>query len=78
MKAAVSTVTTKGQLVIPAKLRRKFGIRKGTRVAMIEEDSRIILQPLTRDYIRRLRGSLKGKPSALKFLKEGRGQDRTL
>lgn len=78
MKAAVSIVTTKGQLVIPAKLRRKFGIRKGTRVAMIEEDSHIILQPLTRDYIRRLRGSLKGEPSALKFLKEGRRQDRML
>jgi AbrB family looped-hinge helix DNA binding protein len=39
MKNAVSTVTTKGQLVIPAKLRRKYGIRKGTRVAMIEEEN---------------------------------------
>jgi len=78
MKAAVSTVTTKGQLVIPSKLRRKYGIRKGTRVAMIEEDSRIILQPLTREYIRSLRGSLKGEPSALKVLKEGRQQDREL
>ena len=78
MKAAVSTVTTKGQLVIPSKLRRKYGIRKGTRVAMIEEESRIILQPLTREYIRSLRGSLKGEPSALKFLKEGRRQDLEL
>jgi AbrB family looped-hinge helix DNA binding protein len=78
MKKAVSTVTTKGQLVIPSKLRRKYGIRKGTRVAMIEEENRIILQPLTRDYIRKLRGSLKGEPSALKFLKEGRKRDREL
>ena len=78
MKTAISTVTTKGQLVIPSKLRRKYGIRTGTRVAMIEEESRIILQPLTRDYIRRLRGSLKGEPSALKILKEGRNQDREL
>lgn len=78
MKSAVSTVTTKGQLVIPSRLRRKYGIRKGTRVAMIEEETRIILQPLTREYIRSLRGSLKGEPSALKFLKEGRSQDREL
>jgi AbrB family looped-hinge helix DNA binding protein len=78
MKAAVSTVTTKGQLVIPSKLRRKYGIRKGTRVAMIEEDSRIILQPLTPEFVRRLRGSLKGGASALKILKEGRKQDREL
>jgi AbrB family looped-hinge helix DNA binding protein len=78
MKSAVSTVTTKGQLVIPSKMRRKYGIRKGTRVAMIEEENRIILQPLTREYLRSLRGSFKGEPSALKFLKEGRSQDREL
>ena len=78
MKTSVSTVTTKGQLVIPFKLRRKYGIRKGTRVAMIEEEHRIILQPLTREYIRSLRGSLKGEPSMLQILKEGRMQDRTL
>jgi AbrB family looped-hinge helix DNA binding protein len=78
MKTPVSTLTTKGQLVIPSKVRRKYGMRKGTRVAIIEEESRIILQPLTREYIRRLRGSLKGEPSALKFLKEGRVQDRKL
>ena len=78
MKTAVSTVTTKGQLVIPSKLRRKYGIRKGTRVAMIEEENRIILQPLTRAYIHSLRGSFKGEKSMLQFLKEGRMQDRTL
>jgi len=76
MKNFVSTVTTKGQLVIPSKLRRKYGIRKGTRVAMIEEETRLILQPLTREYIRSLRGSLKGGASALQALKEGRKQDR--
>lgn len=78
MKTAVSTVTTKGQLVIPSKLRRKYGIRKGTMVAMIEEETRIILQPLTPDFVRRLRGSLKSEASALNTLKEGRKQDRKL
>lgn len=78
MTSSVSTVTTKGQLVIPSRLRRKYGIRKGTRVAMIEEETRIILQPLTPDYIRKLRGSLKGETSAMKFLREGRKQDREL
>ena len=78
MTSSVSTVTTKGQPVIPSRLRRKYGIRKGTRVAMIEEETRIILQPLTREYIRSLRGSIKGEPSAMKFLKAGRNQDREL
>ncbi len=78
MKAEVSTVTTKGQLVIPSKLRRKFGIRKGTQVAFIEEDHRLVLQPLTPEFIRSLRGSLKGEPSALKFLLEERKRERVL
>jgi AbrB family looped-hinge helix DNA binding protein len=46
MKTEVSTVTTKGQLVIPAKLRRKYAIRKGTQVAFLEEENRLVLQPL--------------------------------
>jgi len=78
MKTEVSTVTTKGQLVIPSKLRRKFGIRKGTQVAFMEEDHRLILQPLTPEFIRSLRGSLKGEPSALKFLLEDRKREREL
>ncbi len=36
MKREVTTVTRKRQLVIPSKLRRKYGIRKGTQVAFVE------------------------------------------
>jgi AbrB family looped-hinge helix DNA binding protein len=78
MKSEVSTVTTKGQLVIPSKLRRKYAIQKGTQVAFVEEESRLILQPLTPDFVRRLRGSLKGEPSALKRLLEDRKRERRL
>jgi AbrB family looped-hinge helix DNA binding protein len=78
MKYEVSTVTTKGQLVIPSKLRRKFGIRKGTQVAFVEEEKRLVLQPLTPEYIHSLRGSLKGDGSALKLLLEDRKKDREL
>jgi AbrB family looped-hinge helix DNA binding protein len=78
MKPNFSTVTTKGQLVIPANLRRKYGIRKGTRVAMIEEGNRIVLQPITREFIRGLRGSWKDADVALKILLEERKRDREL
>jgi AbrB family looped-hinge helix DNA binding protein len=78
MKTEVSTVTTKGQLVIPAKLRRKYAIRKGTQVAFVEEKNRLVLQPLTPEFIRSLRGSLKGEPSASKVLREERRRERQL
>ena len=76
MKGAISIVTSKGLVTIPSTLRRKFGIRKGTRVSVTEDGSRIVLQPLTREYVRSLRGSLKGEPSALKYLFESRRHDR--
>lgn len=78
MKTEVSTVTTKGQLVIPSKLRRKYSIKEGTQVAFVEEENRLILQPLTPEFIRSLRGSLKGEPSALQALFEDRKRERVL
>ena len=78
MKIEVSTVTTKGQLVIPSKLRRKYSIKEGTQVAFVEQENRLVLQPLTPEFIRSLRGSLKGEPSALKALLEHRKRERKL
>ena len=57
-----TTATTKGQVIIPAEVRRKLGITKGTRfrVEFDEAEGTITLRPVTADSIRRLRGSLKG------------------
>jgi AbrB family looped-hinge helix DNA binding protein len=55
-------VTSKGQLAIPAKLRRKFNIKKGTRVNFVEDGGKIIMQPVTRAFIDSVCGMLKRKP----------------
>jgi AbrB family looped-hinge helix DNA binding protein len=78
MRNNIRIVTAKGLVTIPSTLRRKFGIHRGTRIAIIDEGKRIILQPLTREYIHGLRGSLKGKPSALKYLMQSRNPARGL
>jgi AbrB family looped-hinge helix DNA binding protein len=78
MKSEVSTVTTKGQLVIPSKLRRKYSIKKGTKVAFVEEKNRLILQPLTAEFIRSLRGCLGKDSKALEYLLEERRRERKL
>ena len=78
MKIETSVVTTKGQLVIPARLRRRFGIKKGTRVTFLEDAGRIIVQPVTHEFIRNLRGSHKGEPSALAALLAERKRERDL
>ncbi len=58
-----TVATTKGQVVIPSSLRRKFGIIEGTRIQIEvdEKANKIILTPVTRAYIHSLRGKYKGK-----------------
>ncbi len=47
--------------MVPAGLRRKHGIRAGTKVKFLEDQfGRIILQPITEEYIDRVRGFLAG------------------
>jgi AbrB family looped-hinge helix DNA binding protein len=45
MKVETSVVPSKGQLVIPARLRRRFGIKKGTLVAFVKDGGHMIVQP---------------------------------
>ena len=72
--------TEKGQIVIPAKLRKKFGIRKGTRIQVYAKNDQIILNPLTPELIRqrieKLHGSVTGGPSLTKELEAERARDR--
>jgi AbrB family looped-hinge helix DNA binding protein len=57
-----TTATAKGQIVIPSSIRRKFDIKEGTRIQIeVDEDAQeIILKPITRQFIRSLRGKFKG------------------
>ena len=59
-----TTATTKGQVVIPSSVRRKLGIKAGTRihVAVDEARSQIILTPVTREYIRSMAGKFRDLP----------------
>ena len=54
-------VTTKGQLVIPARIRRRYGIKPGTKICFIEQENEIIFQPITKQYVRTVSGLLKTK-----------------
>ena len=72
--------TEKGQIVIPAALRKKFGIKKGTRILVYEKGDQIILNPLTPELIRaklqKLRGIVQGGASLTKELEAERARDR--
>jgi AbrB family looped-hinge helix DNA binding protein len=75
MTAQYALVKAKGQIVIPVDIRRKFRIDEGTRVAFLEEDGRLFLQPVTDEFIKEMRGIVKdwGLPDRIE-----RDKDRDL
>ena len=42
----VVTLSSKGQIVIPSKVRKKFSLKKGDSLVIVEEKDAIRLQPL--------------------------------
>lgn len=72
-----TTATSKGQIVIPSSVRRKFGIKEGTRIQIEvdEKANRIILKPITREYVHSLRGKFRGK-GLLRALKAEKKRER--
>jgi AbrB family looped-hinge helix DNA binding protein len=67
--------TVKGQIVIPASLRKKYGIKDGTKIIITDLGDAIVLKPVTEQYLKNLQGSLKGK-GGLKVLLEERARDK--
>ena len=71
-----ASVTSKGQLVIPVEIRRRYGIKPGTRVCFIERDGDIIFQPITKEFIRSVAGMLKSDRSATQDLLKESAKDK--
>jgi AbrB family looped-hinge helix DNA binding protein len=69
-KAASVRFTTKGQVVIPAWLRKQFQIEEGTKAVVQATSEGILLKPVTSVTIRRLRGILKRKPADKPLVEE--------
>ncbi|MFZ5762506.1 MAG: AbrB/MazE/SpoVT family DNA-binding domain-containing protein [Thermodesulfobacteriota bacterium] len=67
--------TTKGQVTIPAALRKKLNIHQGTRLLVEEKNGKIIMDPLPDDLLKAGRGRLKTKGETLKNLLADRKAD---
>ena len=72
-------INARGQIKIPAELRKRLGIRAGTVVNCIEENGRVVLIPMTARGIKEITGFLKpkpGEPSAFEELFKERARER--
>jgi AbrB family looped-hinge helix DNA binding protein len=70
MEAISSKVTSKGQVVIPKRLRVKYGIRSSTAIRWIEKEQGILMVPEAGDPIVEARGMLQGSGILKAYLKE--------
>ena len=71
-----TTVTTKGQIVIPSKIRRKHNIKKGTKLYIEERGDELILKAVTPAYFEKIAGVLQTKGKLSKALLEERSKDK--
>ena len=69
-----TAATVKGQVVIPAKIRHRLRIKKGTKFYVEERKGEIILRPLNKEYFQKMSGVLKGG-GLVKGLEEARAED---
>ena len=74
-----TTISSKGQVVIPAELREQFGLKKGTPATWSEERGRLVLTPITEQRLDEIMGFLKpapGEPSMFDELFVERERER--
>jgi len=73
--SSTATISSKGQVVIPAALRKKYRLKEGTVVAFREEEGHLVLEPDPFAAVLALYGSMKGH-NLEKMLIEERRKER--
>jgi AbrB family looped-hinge helix DNA binding protein len=70
------TISSKGWVVIPAELRKKYHLTPGTEVIIVDYGGVLSIIPARKDPIKEGRGLLKNFPSLTKDLLEERKKER--
>ena len=74
-RLSTTVVTTKGQVVIPARIRKRMNIKKGTRLLVEESESGIALTLITPALFEKLAGTLRTGGKLTKALLDERAKD---
>ena len=71
-RGARTTITKRGQTVVPASIRRRHRLEEGDRLLWLDDGEVLRVVPLVKDPIRELRGAAKGEGLTEALLRERR------
>jgi AbrB family looped-hinge helix DNA binding protein len=67
-----TTITSKGQIVIPSRIRKHLNIKPGMRFVVQEQGRRIIVEHVDEHYFDQFAGILKGTNATKELLRQRR------
>ncbi len=76
MEKSNAKVSAKGWIVIPASLRRKYGIKPGSIIKIGEENNKIVLEPERENPVEECFGKYANKASLTKALLRERDEEK--
>ncbi len=72
----VATISAKGWIVIPNELRKRYGLRTGDKVALVDYGGVLSIVPALTDPVEEAAGSLRGDRSLTRALLAERAEER--
>ena len=73
-----SVLTTKGQLLIPKRIRNKYGIKSGVKVIFEETEKGVVIRPMNEEYFNSFRGIIKSTGNLKEEMREIKEEEKRL
>jgi AbrB family looped-hinge helix DNA binding protein len=73
-----TTLSSKGQVILPSEIRKKINIQKGTKFIIEINNDRIILTPINKEFFKELAGSISERGKLLKALTIEKEKEKSL
>ncbi|MFT4153839.1 AbrB/MazE/SpoVT family DNA-binding domain-containing protein [Parafilimonas sp.] len=71
-----SVLTIKGQLLIPKRIRNKYGIQSGVKIIFEETDNGVIIRPMNENYFKSFKGILKSTGSLKEEMHQMKAEEK--
>jgi len=73
-----SVLTVKGQLLIPKRIRNKYGIKSGVKVIFEETENGVIIRPMNENYFKSFMGILKSTGDLKEEVRQFKEEEKKL